>query len=169
MSETPPIVVNVEDAAEIDRSMGDHWGAAFKILTPSMRPRGGSLGINMMRVQPGHSVCPFHTHQREDEAFFVISGRGVLRYGDDVHALRAGDCVSCPAGTGTAHQIANPFDEELVYLAIGNHDPQEVCTYPDSGKVMVRGLGLTGRVENAPYFDGEADRPAILDMVPADK
>lgn len=131
MTDIPPIVVNVEDISATKRHMGEHWGAEFKTLTPSMRPRGGNLGINHMRVGPGRTTSPFHSHQREDEAFFVLSGRGVLRYGDRVVELRAGDCVSCPAGTDNAHQIANPYpDEDLVYLAIGAHDPNEVCVYP---------------------------------------
>jgi uncharacterized cupin superfamily protein len=68
-------------------------------------------------------MCPFHYHMLEDEVFFIISGRGVLRCGEEVRPLRAGDCVYCPAGTRVAHQLANPFDEDLVYLAIGPHNP----------------------------------------------
>ncbi len=143
---------------------GDHWGSFYKILTPSMRDRGGSLGVNWNRVPPGRSTCPFHGHQREDEVFFVLSGRGVLRYGDELTELRVGDCVSCPAGTGIAHQIANPFHEDLIYLAIGPHDPHEVGFYPDSGKVMVRSLKRVGWLENVDYFEGEPDPPRIFEM-----
>lgn len=168
MTDIPPIVVNVDDAAPIERHVGDHWGAEFRILTPSMRPRGGKLGVNYMRVSPGRTTCPFHSHQREDEVFFVISGRGTLRYGDRVFSLRAGDCISCPAGTGDAHQIANPYDEDLVYLAVGAHDADEVCVYPDSGKVLVRSLEHLGRMEAADYFDGEPEPPRIFQMKPGE-
>lgn len=90
----------------------------------------------------------------------------MLRYGDELIDLRAGDCVSCAAGTGVAHQIANSHDEELVYLAIGNHDAHEVCTYPDSGKVMVRSLDRAlGRIEPGPYMDGEPGRPKIFELL----
>ena len=159
------VVVNVDDVPETERMMGEHWGAAFKTLTGSMRERGGRLGVNHMRVPPGRSTCPFHTHQREDEAFFVLSGRGVLRYGDEIRELHSGDCISCPAGTGIAHQIANPFDEDLVYLAIGVNDPDEVCVYPDNGKVMVRSLQKIGWLENQDYLEGEPDAPHIFGLV----
>ena len=109
-------------------------------------------------------MCPFHYHELEDEACFILSGRGVLRYGDDVRTLRAGDCVSCPAGTKLAHQIANPFDEDLVYLAIGPHEPHEVCVYPDTGKVMIRSLKRGGHLNDAAYFDGEPSPPLIFDL-----
>jgi len=164
MSDVPPNVVNLSEAPEIERMLGEHWGAAFKVLTPSMRPRGGSLGINHMRVPSGRTTCPFHAHSREDEAFFVISGRGVLRYGEDIQEIGPGDCISCPAGTGVSHQIANPFEDDLVYLAIGTHDPDEVCVYPDSGKLMVRSLKQVGRLEETEYFAGEDDRPPIFDL-----
>jgi uncharacterized cupin superfamily protein len=163
MSETTSPVVHVDELEEISRVMGE-WGGHYKVLTPSMRPRGGSLGVNLMRVPPGHAAVPFHTHEREDEVFYVLAGRGVLRYGDELHEIRAGHCVSCPAGTGVAHQIGNPFDEELVYLAIGPYDPHEVCRYPDSGKVMVRAIDQVGRLTETPYLDGEPERPRILDL-----
>ena len=158
-------VINVEEALELEDLEGEHYGARYKILTPSMRPRGGSLGVNYLRVPPGRTACPFHAHQREDEVFFVLSGRGTLRYGDQLRSLRAGDCVSCPAGTGIAHQIFNDSDEELVYLAIGPYDPHEVCTYPDSDKVLVRSLGAVGRLTETAYTDGEDGRPRVLELI----
>ena len=161
----PERVVNAEDAPTINRIIGDHWGGRFKVLTPAMRPGGGELGVNYLIVPPGRSPVPFHTHRREDEVFFVLSGRGVLRYGDEpLRELRAGDCVSCPRDTGEAHQLANPFDEDFVYLAIGRHDPDEVATYPDTGKVLVRCLQQVGRFDKTEYMDGEPDVPKILEL-----
>jgi uncharacterized cupin superfamily protein len=165
----PPIVVNVVDVAEIDHCEGDHWGGTYKPLTPAFDALKGRLGANLTRVPPGRSVCPFHSHRRDDEIFYVLSGRGILRYGETLREIRPGDCISCPAGTGIAHQIANPFDEDLTYLAIGGNDPDEVAVYPDSGKVMVRALRQVGYLTVAPYMDGEPERPKILDLYEAQK
>jgi uncharacterized cupin superfamily protein len=117
-----------------------------------------------MRLPPGRTTVPFHYHLREDEAFFVLSGRGVLRYGDDIREIRAGDCVSCPAGTQVGHQIANPFDQDLIYLAIGPRDPHEVCVYPDTNKVQVRGIQRLGRIEAMEYFEQEPEPPKIFEL-----
>jgi len=103
----------------------------------------------------------------DDEVFYVLRGRGVLRYGDSLTEIGPGDCVTCPAGAKVAHQIANPFDEDLEYLAIGGDDPNEVCGYPDSGKVMVRALKTVGRLERRDYMDGEPDRPKVFDLIAA--
>ena len=159
----PSMVVNVDELPEAAAGAGPYDTVSHS-LTPSMRPRGGSLGINRMRLGKGQTTCPFHYHLREDEAFFVLSGRGVLRYGDELREIRAGDCISCPAGTKIAHQIANPYDEELVYLAIGAFDPHEVCVYPDTGKVMVRGVKQLGRVTPMQYFEDEPQPPRILEL-----
>jgi len=164
MSNAVNYVVNVDEVEECDYTRGDHWGGIDKRLTPSMRLNGGKLGVNLSRLPKGRTMCPFHYHALEDEVFFVLSGRGVLRYGDEVRTLRAGDCVSCPAGTQIAHQIANPFDDDLVYLAIGAHEPNEVCVYPDTGKVMLRGLKRMGHFSDAPSPEGAPSTPLIFEL-----
>jgi uncharacterized cupin superfamily protein len=164
MTDPTPLVTHLDDAPEETELEGAHWGGTWRVLTPGMRERGGRLGVAWNRVPPGRAACPFHAHRREDEVFYVLEGEGVLRYGDVVRPIRAGDCVACPAGTGIAHQIANTSTRDLVYLAIGPHDPDEVCTYPDSGKVMVRALGTVGRLTRTPYMDGEAEKPPVFAM-----
>lgn len=164
MTERRVLITSVEEAEEEEQLEGEHWGSAWRVLTPFMRERGGRLGVAWNRLPPGRAGCPLHTHQREDEVFFVLSGEGVVRYGDAVYAIRAGDCIACPAGTGIAHQIANTSDRDLEYLAIGPHDPDEVCTYPESGKVMVRSLRRVGRLEPTTYMDGEPARPGIFEL-----
>ena len=166
MADTPH-VVNVADAPEVaDDVERGCWGAPYKPLTPALAGTG-RLGMNLTRVPPGRSACPFHTHQIEDEVFFVLSGRGVLRYGDALREVGPGDCITCPAASGIAHQLANPFEEDFVYLAIGGNSGHEVCTYPDSGKVNVRSLKTVGRLSRTDYWDGEPDVPAVFALARA--
>lgn len=164
MNRDPAVVLNEADAPVEGGGEGP-WGSTWKVLTPQMRARGGSLGVVMCRLKQGQTGCPFHYHYREDEVFYVLSGRGVLRYGDTLSPIGPGDCVSCPAGTRTAHQLANPHEEDLVYLAIGPRDPHEVCGYPDNGKVMVRALGEVGFLSAADYMAGEPDPPRIFTLI----
>lgn len=144
------------------------WKSQYQVLTPQMRGAGGRLGMVMNRLPPGNVGCPFHWHAHEDEVFYIVSGRGVLRYGDERYEIGPGDCISCPANTKVAHQIANPFAEDLVYLAAGNYEPHEVCGYPDTGKIMVRNLQTVGMLEARGYMEGEPDPPTILKAVDKD-
>jgi uncharacterized cupin superfamily protein len=159
-----PNVVNIDEIEPVVSVEGAYWHSIDKPLTPALEPRMGRLGMVLTRVPPGKSGCPFHTHRLEDEVFFVLSGRGVFRYGETVQEIRPGDCISCPAGSGVGHQIANPYDEDLVYLGVGVNDPNEVCSYPDSGKVMVRALNAVGFMTEAEYFSGEPEVPRIFEM-----
>lgn len=158
-----PLIIN-RDAAPVEGGGEAPWAATWRVLTPQMRAAGGTLGVVSNTLPPGSVGCPFHWHLNEDEVFIVLRGRGVLRYGDTIREIGPGDCISCPAGTRIAHQIGNPFDEALEYLAIGHRDPNEICGYPDTGKVMVRALQTVGRLEARPYMDGEPEKPILFEM-----
>jgi len=157
-------VTQLADAPTERHTDAGPWSSHWRVLTPHMRAAGGKLGVVHNTLPPGAVGCPLHWHTLEDEVFFVLSGRGRLRYGDEVRDVGPGDCISCPAGRQVAHQLGNPFDDDLVYLAIGPYEPHEVCGYPDNGKVMVRSLQAVGRLESRDYMDGEPDPPLILDL-----
>jgi uncharacterized cupin superfamily protein len=58
--------------------------------------------------------------------------------------------------------MINEGETTARYLLIGDNDPNEVCMYPDSGKVQVRGFGrsIYRHGPKLNYFDGEkADEP----------
>ncbi|MBV8048619.1 MAG: cupin domain-containing protein [Paludibacterium sp.] len=160
-------IVHIDDIEDISHLDGEHWGGSYKPLTPALDALPGRLGANLSRVPPGRSACPFHTHAREDEVFYILSGRGVFRYGDALHDVGPGHCIACPAGSGIGHQLANPYDEDLVYLAVGVNDPDEVCTYPDNGKILVRSLKTVGVLSPRDYMDGEPEMPKILALAAA--
>jgi uncharacterized cupin superfamily protein len=70
-------------------------------------------------------------------------------------AERPGCAVARPAGTAVAHAFrAGP--DGLVLLAYGQRDPSDICFYPRSGKVAIRGLNTVFRVQRVDYWDGEA-------------
>ena len=154
------IIINMNDAEEHESLAGEFYGGFDKYLTTM--PRIGHLGVVRVRLPSGRAGCPFHTHQVDDEVFIILEGRGTLRYGEESFPIAAGDCISCAAGTGLAHQIANTGDSDLVYLAIGGDDPNEVCTYPDSGKVMVRSVKTVGKLTKTDYFADEPMPPKVF-------
>ena len=118
------------------------------------------LGYCIVSLDPGRRSCPFHFHHTEEEMFHVLSGRGVLRQGNEDGEeevdLEPGDFVAFPAGTGIGHQFINRTDDPFVYLAVSNKIKADVCEYPDSNKILVRGSRTMLRREpNLEYFDGE--------------
>jgi len=129
-------VVNIENL-KLEHSTN---GSSFESSSVRIGPLVGAkdLGYSYDVVPPGKRSCPFHSHRGEEEMFFIVSGSGTLRYGDETRKIRAGDVICCPTGgTETAHQIVNDSNEALAYLSISTMMAVEVCEYPDSRKVGV--------------------------------
>jgi|SRR5271154_4079478 len=126
------------------------------------RARRGALaagasatGLNHVVLAAGEQGAPAHCHSQEEEVFVVLDGAGVLELWErgatsaQEHELRPGDVVARPAGTGVAHAF-RAGAQGLTYLAYGTREPSDMCFYPQSGKVSLRGLGIALR---APEID----------------
>lgn len=59
---------------------------------------------------------PMHVHDDEEEAFYVLSGRGVFVVDDQRRTLEAGDFVLVPRGR--PHALARVGEEDLRMLVI---------------------------------------------------
>lgn len=57
MNELPSHVVNVDEVPEVDYTKGGCWGGLDKPLTPSMRAKGGRLGVNLSRLPRSPRSC----------------------------------------------------------------------------------------------------------------
>lgn len=153
-------VVNARDVPpEAAWPENGRYGATGRELAVALGAR--DLGYSVTSVDPGKRSCPYHFHHSEEEVFYVLEGRGLLRQGDgsgeeEQIELLPGDCVSFPAGTGIAHQFINPGDAPFVYLAMSNRIRSDVAEYPDSDKVNIRATRMIlRRSPTLRYFDGE--------------
>jgi len=128
-----------------------------------------ALGARLHELEPGTRSFPRHWHCANEEAVYVLSGRGTAILGDDRIAVRAGDWIALPAGRADlAHYMDNDGDERLVYLVMSTMVATEVVVYPDSNKVGVAGadvaqtppaqrFGLWHLGTGVDYFDGEPE------------
>jgi uncharacterized cupin superfamily protein len=111
-------------------------------------------GLKFVRVAPGDRGVVPHCHSAEEELFYVLEGGGTFEVGEERLEVRAGHLVARPAGTGLAHShVAGP--DGLTLLAYGQRDPNDMCLYPRSGKVYLRGLKVLFHVHAVEYWDGE--------------
>jgi uncharacterized cupin superfamily protein len=161
MAEKP--IVHIDDVPLAQRGNGKQfavkWGRAGAALGLT------GLGCAVHVVPPGKKAFPFHRHHVTDELFFIVSGSGEYRCGDERLPLRTGDLIGAPAG-GKAHQIINTGAEDLRYLGISTMGGVDIVEYPDSKKIGL-GAGIKnadfktatyvgmGRLQPADYYDGE--------------
>jgi uncharacterized cupin superfamily protein len=107
-------------------------------------------GLNHAALSAEQEGAAAHCHSVEEELFVLLEGEGVLELwgrgeeSPEEHPLRSGDVVSRPAGTGVAHAI-RPGAQGVTYLAYGTREPSDMCFYPQSGRVSLRGLGIALR------------------------
>jgi uncharacterized cupin superfamily protein len=163
MSETPRGPIAIDSVPWQEFSKGVRFGLRFRVLSDT-RKDGRRIGVSYEELPPGKQSVPFHYHMVEEEHIVALEGEATLRLGDQRHTLKAGDYVGFPAGQRAGHCLINETDKPFRFLMIGDYAPNEVAVYPDSSKILVRGLdGAVLRDRNrTDYFDGEKpDEPPL--------
>ena len=99
-----------------------HESEVEGIRTPEPNPRtlkhlaapwtigSEKLWVGLSEVDPG-SESNAHSHARNEEVFYVVSGEGYIVVGDERRAVSAGSVVVAPPGQ--KHQLQNPGNETL--------------------------------------------------------
>ena len=159
LSERPARIVN---AADVEPETREGATVARTVRDLGRAAKSERTGLRLFEVQPGKLLNPPHCHSAEEEIFVVLDGEGTLelwphlRQGGELeeHAVRAGNVVARPAGTGRPHTF-KAGDGGLSVLAYGTREAGDVTYYPRSGKVNFRGVGLIGRLDVLDYWDGE--------------
>ncbi len=112
--------------------------------------------LQWVRIPPGKTHCPYHSHAAETEFYLVYSGRGDIRDKKGVTEVGPGDVfIFLP---GEAHQLSNPGPDDFVYYVIADNPRGDSCFYPDSGKWAVPvegGTEIFVKGEAVDYFLGE--------------
>jgi uncharacterized cupin superfamily protein len=112
------------------------------------------FAVEILRIAPGQTPYPFHSHSAQWEFYHVISGQGLAREEDGRVPIEAGDAFVF--GPGEAHQLINNGTEDLVLYVIADNPIGESGYFPDSKKWLVRSPERRIlRSENLDYFDGE--------------
>ena len=129
-------VHNLNSAAiRIDKSLGDEVGLK-------------NIGIHLISIAPGDKSTELHTHRYEEEAIYVLSGRGREIIGDQTHKIGPGDFIGFTGGSA-AHETVNDDTEPLVCLVIGQRLSQDVVDYPRKGKRLFRNSGERNLVDHS--------------------
>jgi len=100
-----------------------------------------NFGVNLTRLAPNAVSSLRHSHAKQDEFIYVVSGHPTLRTDQGRMRLDPGMCAGFRAGTGDSHHLCNETTEDVLYLEIGDRTPDEEVTYPDDDLQFVRSAG----------------------------
>jgi uncharacterized cupin superfamily protein len=147
----PNSIVNVDHVPTTEFKRG---GIEARSRFLGRRLGARRTALNLTELGPWSESAPPHCHSAIEELFVVMEGEGILQLGslDEQHPLRPGSLVSRPAGTGVAH-VFRAGENGMTFLAFSDTDPNDMCFYPRSGKVLIRGLGVVFRPEQVPFWD----------------
>ena len=137
-----PNVVSTGDLERTERSHGEKLG--FRRVSLGAAAGGEKLGCSLYEVPPGKRAWPRHYHFANEEAIFVLEGRGEVRIGEKEVAISAGDYATLLAGEVGSHQVINTSDAPLRYLCFSTMVAPDVTVYPDSNKVGIFGGSAPG-------------------------
>jgi uncharacterized cupin superfamily protein len=110
--------------------------------------------VEILRIRPGKTPYPYHSHSSQWEFYHVISGSGTVRHADGKTAIETGDAfIFTP---GQPHQFTNTGADDLVIYVVADNPIGESTHYPDSNKWAVRSPERRLlRSEGLDYYDGE--------------
>lgn len=120
--------------ADLDWTEYDHGESRFRRKQLSNVTDGEDLGCSLYELPPGKRSWPYHYHTANEEAIFVLDGRGLLRTEDGEESLVTGDFVALPADERGGHQVVNDGDGPLQYLMVSTMNEPDVTIYPEMGK-----------------------------------
>jgi uncharacterized cupin superfamily protein len=149
----PQTIVNVTDleAMEVAR---EHSRGRARFVGRALGARRTAL--NLVELAPESESAPPHCHSAEEELFVVLDGDGVLLLigpeGEEEHPARTGTLVGRRPGTGVAHCF-RAGENGMTLLMYSDKHPGDLCFYPRSGKVSLRGLGVIFKPEPAGFWD----------------
>jgi uncharacterized cupin superfamily protein len=122
------------------------------------------IGASLWQLPPGQAAYPYHFHYADEEIVIVLEGSPTLRTPQGTRTMEEGECVRFAVGEEGAHQMLNPTEKPVTFLAISSHGRPEIVVYPDSGKIATAerrpdggGLIRVFRANDAvDYWSGEA-------------
>ncbi len=155
--------VNTNDVPEITwTSPRGKFAGAGKQISEALgrKPKSTDLNerhpfdVEILRIPPGKTPYPYHSHGAQWEFYHVISGTGIVRHADGMAPLATGDAfIFLP---GEPHALINDSAADLVVYVVADNPIDEADYFPDSKKwtVQVPARRII-RSENVDYYDGE--------------
>lgn len=140
--------------------------ANFKLQTAFPRlseiVKSEHLQFDIRLLNPEQYSFPYHFHRHAEELMLIISGSLTLRTPEGLQVINQGDIVFFEMGEKSAHQLYNHTLVPCTYLDIKTTLANDICEYPDSGKIAVSpSREIYEKTAQVDYFKGKENIRAI--------
>ncbi len=137
----------------------EHGG--YEYYKRAFLPRGDAkqCTVSVYEIPPKKSAYPYHSHTKNEEVFYIISGNGILRTPNGEKTVSAGDLLFFPADKTGAHKLTNVSESTaLIYIDFDTTNDIDVAFYPDSKKIGIWGMNINQIYktdDSVDYYEGE--------------
>jgi uncharacterized cupin superfamily protein len=134
-----PELIRATDAAAKSGRHSHPWNPKSEMHGVQLARLAGlkRTGVSLARIPPGKESFVYHSHEREEEWLYILSGTGTAEIDGGEYEVGPGDFMGFPTPS-VAHHLRNTGSEDLVYLMGGETRETDIATFPRLGKKMVR-------------------------------
>lgn len=112
-------------------------------------------------IVEGRCYSRLHSHSAVEEHYYILEGRGTLRYGNHAVSLKPGDLISKPVGPDNYSQFIADQGMDMKVLDIEGwpdttNNTKDAVLYPDHKELLLRGQGWSSIIQsenNLPPYD----------------
>lgn len=124
-------IIHESDVPEVE-----HPGRYMRWLANEDSLPAKQLSVCVIRVMPGETVRPAHSHPNSEELIYIITGSGKVMIDGEVGEVRAGSAILFEQGK--VHMLRNSGSEEMKVVCffapatnIDNYKMFEEVSFPE--------------------------------------
>ncbi len=125
------LILNESEVPEVEQP-----GRFMRWLANEESLPAKNLSVCVIRVMPGETVRPAHSHPHSEELIYIINGSGKVMIENEVGVVRAGSAVLFEEGK--IHMLKNTGDTEMKVICffapatnIDNYKMFENISFPE--------------------------------------
>ncbi|PSQ19065.1 cupin [Halobacteriales archaeon QS_8_69_26] len=150
--------MRITGESDLEWTEFEHGEARFRRKQLGEAAGGERLGCSLYEMPPGKHGWPYHYHNGNEEALYVLAGEGTLRTPEGEQSVEAGDYAAFPADERGGHALRNDGEDTLRFLIVSTMDTPDVTVYPDADAFGVYTGSPPGGSDERPvsgYFPNE--------------
>lgn len=138
MQDRPELLRAADSAAKMSKH-SHPWNPDSEMIGVQLARLAGltRTGVSLARIAPGKESFVYHSHAREEEWLYILSGTATAEIDGADYEVGPGDFMGF-ATPSVAHHLRNTGSEDLVYLMGGENRDCEIADFPKLGKRMIK-------------------------------
>lgn len=154
------LIVNENDL--VGKYKAEHEDYEYTKYEVTPRNKFDQCYISVYEIPPLKAGYPYHYHVGNTEAFYIISGHGILETRNGNKQIKEGDFIVCPPMEKGTHKIVNASEVKVLkYIDFDTTNSPDIVHYPNSNKtgILIHNESSTFFYDNSQvdYYDGESE------------